>query len=84
MKLYGSHRKSASMHEKIVPYASFENVIKANIVKTKLDAFGIPCFLTGENFVNLYPLPDTAFSGVKLFIFERDRDRVKEILEEDG
>jgi hypothetical protein len=30
--------------EKIVVYASYDTVVAANLAKTKLDAYGIPCF----------------------------------------
>ena len=52
----------------------------ANLVKTKLDAYGIPCFLSDENFVGLYPIRNELFPGVRLHVFEKDRERVKEIL----
>jgi len=70
--------------EKIVLFDSFDNVIKANIIKTKLDAYGIPCFLTGENFVNLYPIQNELFPGVRLYIFEKDREKVREVLVEEA
>jgi DNA-directed RNA polymerase subunit RPC12/RpoP len=69
--------------EKIVVFDTFDNVIKANIIKTKLDAYGIPCFLTDENFVNLYPIRNELTPGVRLYIFERDRERVREVLVEE-
>ena len=68
--------------EKIIVFDSYDTGIQASLVKTKLDAYGIPCFLTGENFVNLYPFRNVLFSGVQLFIFEKDKDRVVEILAE--
>jgi Putative prokaryotic signal transducing protein len=70
--------------EKIIIYASFDNVIAANIAKTKLDAYGIPCFLTEENLTNLYPLRNDIFPGVRLHIFENDREQAKNILEEEN
>lgn len=66
--------------EKIIIYSSFDNVIAANIAKTKLDAYGIPCFLTEENFTGLYPLMNNIFPGVRLHIFEKDFDQTQEIL----
>lgn len=68
--------------EKIIVFDSYDTSIQASLVKTKLDAYGIPCFLTGENFVNLYPFRNELFSGVQLFIFEKDKDRVVEVLVE--
>jgi hypothetical protein len=68
--------------EKIIIFTSFDNVIAANIAKTKLDAYGIPCFLTEENFTGLYPLRNDIFPGVRLHIFERDFDQTKVVLED--
>jgi hypothetical protein len=42
--------------EKIIVFQAFDTVMQANLAKTKLDAYGIPCFLTEENFTALYPL----------------------------
>ena len=69
--------------EKIIVFDSFDNVIKANIIKTKLDAFGIPCFLTDENLTNLYPIRNDLFPGVRLYIFEKDLDLVRGVLVEE-
>jgi hypothetical protein len=66
--------------EKIVVYAVYDSVIDANIIKTKLDAYGIPCFLTDENISSLYPLPGNSFSGARLHVFERDVEQIKELL----
>ncbi len=68
---------------KIVVFDSYDTVMSANLVKTKLDAYGVPCFLTDENFVNLYPIRNELFPGVRLHIFEKDLDHVKEILVEE-
>jgi hypothetical protein len=70
--------------EKIVVYDSYETVMQANLVKTKLDAYGIPCFLSEENFTNLLPIKNELFPGVRLHIFERDRARVTEILSDEN
>lgn len=68
---------------KIVVFEAFDTAILANLVKTKLDAYGIPCFLSGEHFVNLYPIRNDIFPGVRLHIFEKDKSRVQEILASD-
>ncbi|HMI64730.1 MAG TPA: hypothetical protein VK517_01755 [Cyclobacteriaceae bacterium] len=68
--------------EKIIVFESYDNVIMANIVKTKLDAYGIPCFLTNENFTGLYPIRNDIFPGARLHIFEKDLASVQEILGE--
>jgi hypothetical protein len=66
--------------EKIVVYAVYDSVIDANIIKTKLDAYGIPCFLTDENISSLYPLPGNSFSGARLHVFERDVPQITDLL----
>jgi DNA-directed RNA polymerase subunit RPC12/RpoP len=55
--------------DEIVVLGEFQTSIEANIVKSKLDAYGIPCFLTEENMANLH-------------LFSRDVERAKHILEE--
>ena len=47
--------------EKIIVFRAYDTVVEANLAKTKLDAYGIPCFLTGENFVGLYPIRNEVF-----------------------
>ncbi|MFM7431765.1 MAG: hypothetical protein ACKO1F_18000 [Flammeovirgaceae bacterium] len=66
--------------EKIIVFQAFDTVMQANLAKTKLDAYGIPCFLTEENFTALYPLRNDIFPGVRLHIFEKDSLEVKNIL----
>ncbi len=70
--------------DKIVIYAAYDTPIQANLAKTKLDAYGIPCFLTEENFTGLYPFRNEIFPGVRLHIFEKDTDRAREILQEES
>ncbi len=69
--------------EKIIVYEAFDTVMQANLAKTKLDAYGIPCFLTEENFTGLYPFRNDIFPGVRLHVFEKDKERVREVLNED-
>lgn len=70
------------MEDKIIEFSRFENLIEANLAKTKLDAYGIPCFLSDEHFGSLYPISNDLMPGVRLHIFEQDRLRVVEILSE--
>jgi hypothetical protein len=69
--------------DKIIVFDAYDTVVSANLVKTKLDAFGIPCFLTDENFVALYPIRNEVFPGIRLHIFEKDRAHVNEILKDE-
>jgi hypothetical protein len=66
--------------EKIIVFRAYDTVMEANLAKTKLDAFGVPCFLTDENFTGFYPFRNNVFPGVRLHIFERDSDQVAEML----
>jgi len=68
--------------QNIIVYGTFTTAIEANLAKTKLDAYGIPCFLSDENLATLYPLAYFVAGQVRLHIFEEDKERVKEILEE--
>jgi hypothetical protein len=66
--------------DKIIVLTAYDTTIQANLAKTKLDAYGIPCFLTEENFTGFFPLRNQIFPGVRLHIFEKDRTRAEEIL----
>jgi DNA-directed RNA polymerase subunit RPC12/RpoP len=65
----------------IIVFNTFNSSIEANIIKAKLDAFGIPCFLSEENLTMLTtPLLS---GGIRLHLFERDRQQAQEILMDD-
>lgn len=70
--------------DKIIVFDSYDTVMAANLVKTKLDAYGIPCFLSDEHFVGLYPIRNELFPGVRLHIFQKDREQVTEVLAEEN
>jgi Putative prokaryotic signal transducing protein len=74
----------ADTGEKIVLFDSYDSVIQANLTKVKLDAYGIPCFLADENMAGLYPFGPGIFTRARLFVFEQDVERVKEILVEEN
>jgi hypothetical protein len=69
------------IEERIIVFESYDTVVKASLAKTKLDAYGIPCFLTEENLTSLYPVSIGVFPGVRLHIFERDLEEVKNVLD---
>lgn len=64
----------------IIVFRHYDNAIDANIAKTKLDAYGIPCFLTEENMANLYPGQSLYAFKIRLHLFEPDREKAEEIL----
>lgn len=67
--------------DKIVVFREYESSIDANVAKTKLDAYGVPCFLTQENLNTLMAQNPFLFT-IKLHVFENDRLRVHEVLDE--
>lgn len=72
------------MEDKIVVYSTYYNPIEANIVKARLEDSDIPCFLTDENVATINPLYNQAIGGVKLNVFEKDVDRINDLLEQEG
>jgi hypothetical protein len=67
----------------IIVFRKFDSVIEANIVKAKLDAYDIPCFLTEESLAHLYPGANSLMnSAVRLLLFAQDRERAELILQE--
>ena len=65
----------------IIVFRKFDNAIEANIAKSKLDAHGIPCFLTEENMANLYPGASNLMNfSVRLHLFDRDAERARQIM----
>ena len=66
--------------DEIVVFCAFDSLIDANISKTKLDAHGIPCFLTNENMAGLYPGRNWFSVQVRLHIFKKDLDNVSQLL----
>lgn len=66
--------------DKIIVFRKFETPIDANLAKTKLDAHGIPCFLTEENIATLYTGQSFQLFGVRLHLFDKDAKLAAEIL----
>jgi hypothetical protein len=69
-------------YDDIIVLRQYENAIDANIAKSKLDAYGVPCFLTEENISNLYPGPNLLAIQVRLHLFAHDKERAEQILTE--
>ena len=70
------------MEDKIIVHSTYYNPIEANIIRSRLEDSGIPCFLTDENVATINPLYNQAIGGVKLNVFERDVDRINTLLAE--
>lgn len=70
--------------DKIIVFQTFSDPIQANIVKGLLSSYAIECFLSDENIVTLNALYSNAVGGVKLNVFERDIERISEILQSEN
>jgi len=69
--------------DKIITFESYYDPMLAHIVRTRLEANGISCFVADENSIGANPLFNPAIGGVKLKIFERDLEKCREILSTD-
>jgi hypothetical protein len=65
---------------KIVTFESYYDPMLAHIVRTRLEASGIPCFIADENTLWANPYHNQAIGGVKIKVFENDLERCYEIL----
>jgi hypothetical protein len=66
--------------DEIVVFQHYDTAMDAHIAKSKLDAYGIPCFLTEENMANLYPGQSLYAFKIRLHIFAADRERAVQVL----
>jgi hypothetical protein len=73
-----------STEDKIVTFESYYDPMLAHIVRTRLEANGIPCFIADENTIGANPLYNQAVGGVKIKVFEKDLERCHEILATEG
>jgi hypothetical protein len=56
----------------------------AQIVKGRLEANGIPCYLADENINTIMPIYNQMTGGVKLRVFAHDIERAKLLIAEDS
>ena len=70
--------------DKIITFESYYDPMLAHIVRSRLEANGIPCFLADENIIGANPLYNNAVGGIKLKVFEKDVERCREILAQEG
>ncbi|QXV64167.1 DUF2007 domain-containing protein [Mucilaginibacter sp. 21P] len=73
-----------STEDNIITFESYYDPMLAHIVRTRLEDAGIPCFIADENVIAANPFYNTAVGGIKLKIFERDLERCRAILADEG
>lgn len=68
------------MDDKIVTLEIYYDPMLAEIIRGRLEANGIDCFIADNNMIGVNPLYTQALGGIKLRVFERDVDRCNELL----
>jgi hypothetical protein len=68
--------------DKIITFETYYDPMLAQIIRSKLEANGISCFLSDENMTGLNPLFDSTTNGIKLNIFAEDLERCRAIVAE--
>ncbi|RYZ97941.1 MAG: DUF2007 domain-containing protein [Sphingobacteriaceae bacterium] len=69
-------------NEKIVTLESYYDPMLAEIIRGRLEANGIPCFIADGITIGVNPLYNQLLGGVKIKVFERDLERCQIILTE--
>ncbi len=70
--------------DKVITFEVYHDPMLAHIIRTKLEAYDIPCFIEDDNLAGLNPIYNGGLSGIRLNILERDLERCKEIVAEDN
>ncbi|MBS1524115.1 MAG: DUF2007 domain-containing protein [Bacteroidetes bacterium] len=69
--------------EEIVTFETYYNPMLAEIMRAKLEANGVPCFLADESLGVLYPVYNQGGGGIKLKVFATDVEKAREIADRD-
>ena len=59
---------------------SYYEPMAANLARTRLEAAGIPCFLSNEHLVSIMPLYSPITGGVRLHVHQRNAAAALEVL----
>lgn len=70
--------------DKIITFETYHDPMLAHIIRTRLEANNIPCFIEDDHLSGLNPLYNQSVGAIKLKIFERDLEACKAILAEDS
>ena len=70
--------------DEIVTFRTFYNLMEAEIIRTKLEANGIPSFISDESLGILYPVYNQGGGGIKLKVFAKDVEKCEEVLTEEN
>jgi len=68
------------MEDKIVTLEAFYDPMLAEIIRARLEANGISCFIADNNIIGANPLYNQAVGGIKIKVFEHDLEKCRDIL----
>jgi DNA-directed RNA polymerase subunit RPC12/RpoP len=71
------------MKDKIVTLDAYYDVMEAEIIRARLEANDIPCFIADDNVMNSVPVYNLMMGGVRINVFERDLETCRAILAEE-
>ncbi len=66
----------------LIVIRAFGDYFSANLTLTKLQAFGVECYLKDEYTVTIDPLLTNAIGGIKLVVKDKDEARARKLLEQ--
>jgi len=69
--------------DRIITFASYYDPMLAEIIKGRLEANGIPCYIADENINTLMPIYNQLTGGVKLRVFAHDVEKAQLLIAED-
>ncbi|RDC65723.1 putative signal transducing protein [Adhaeribacter pallidiroseus] len=69
------------MENKLITIATFPDALKAQIMRGRLEAEGIPAFIADEHTITNQPYLYMAYGGVRLQVAEQDRERAQQALQ---
>lgn len=67
--------------DKTIVFMEFTSSGEASIVKGALESNNIPCFLSNENSPYVGGILTDSLYGVRLHIFEKDKEKAEELME---
>jgi len=70
----------ATVADNIIVLTTYPNSVDAHLARTRLEAAGIPCFLSNETLVTLNVMYSPAAGGVRLHVYARDAEPATEVL----
>jgi hypothetical protein len=69
--------------EPLVDLRTYYDPMTAHIVRTRLEDNGIPCIID-DSMMSVYPIYTNSLGGIKLKVFESDREKAESLLAEDA